>query len=61
MEFVTIYILGVLAARLQLQYWFRDRILLEEDYRTLAILSALSWAIYPAYLIENILEYLNIK
>ena len=61
MEIVMIYLLGVLVARVQLQYWFRERLLLDEDYQTLAILSALSWAIYPAYLIEYVLERLNIK
>lgn len=51
----------MLVARWQLQYWFRNHILLEEDEDYITILSALSWAIYPAYLIKYLLERLNIK
>lgn len=58
---LIVYIAGVLVARLQLQYWFRERLILDEDYQAIMVLSALSWAIYPAYLIEYVLERLNIK
>lgn len=58
---LIIYLIGVLVARWQLQYWFKNHILLEEDEDYIAILSALSWLIYPAYLIEYLMEHLNIK
>ena len=58
---LIIYLIGVLVARWQLQYWFKNHILLEEDEDYIVILSALSWLIYPAYLIEYLMEHLNIK
>lgn len=61
MELILVYIIGVLVARLQLQYWLKDRLLLDEDYQLVMILSALSWGIYPAYIINFIVEYLSIK
>ena len=61
MIYVVIYIIGILVARIQLQFWMKDRILLDEDYQTVVVLSALSWAIYPAYLINKILDDLNAK
>ena len=62
MEIILItYLIGMLVARWQLQYWFKNRILIEEDEDYIVILSALSWLIYPAYLIEYLLEHLKIK
>ena len=60
-ELIIIYIIGVLVARCQLQYWFKNHILLEEDEDYITILSALSWTIYPAYLLAYLLKRLNIK
>ena len=60
-EVLTIYIIGVLVARWQLWYWFKSYILIKEDADYITILSALSWAIYPAYLIGYLLEHLKIK
>ena len=51
----------MLVARWQLQYWFKNHILIEEDEDYITILSALSWLIYPAYLIEYLMKHLNIK
>lgn len=60
-EILIIYLIGVLVARWQLGYWFKNHILIEEDEDYIAILSALSWAIYPAYLVEYLMEHLKIK
>ena len=60
-EILIIYLIGVLAARWQLQYWFRNHILIEEDEDYITMLSALSWLIYPAYLIEYLMEHLKTK
>ena len=56
-----IYLIGVLVARIQLRFWLKDQILLKEDHQTVVMLSALSWAIYPAYLIEKTIDNLNTK
>lgn len=60
-EILIIYLIGVLVARWQLGRWFRNHILIEEDEDYIMILSALSWLIYPAYLVEHLMERLKIK
>jgi len=60
-EILIIYLIGVLVARWQLGRWFRNHILIEEDEDYIVILSALSWLIYPAYLVEHLMERLKIK
>lgn len=60
-EILIIYLIGVLVPRWQLQYWFKNHILMEEDEDYIAVLSALSWLSYPAYLLEYLLEHLKIK
>ena len=60
-DILVIYLVGMLVARWQLQYWFKNHILIEEDEDYITILSALSWLIYPAYLIEYLMEHLKIK
>ena len=60
-DILIIYLVGMLIARWQLQYWFKNHILIEEDEDYITILSALSWLIYPAYLIEYLMEHLKIK
>jgi hypothetical protein len=50
---------GVLVAWVQLQYWFKDRILLNEDFQVLTALSFLSWLVYPIYLIAYLMDYLD--
>lgn len=60
-DILIIYLVGVLVARWQLGYWFKNHILIEEDEDYITILSALSWLIYPACLIEYLMKHLNIK
>lgn len=60
-EVLIIYLIGVLVARWQLGRWFRNHILIEENKDYITILSALSWLIYPAYLLDYLLEHLKIK
>ena len=59
MVFIILYIVGVLVAWVQLQYWFKDRILLNEDFQVLTALSFLSWLVYPIYLIAYLMDYLD--
>ncbi len=58
-EVLIIYLIGVPVARWQLGRWFNSHILVEEDEDYITILSALSWLIYPAYLLEYLLERLK--
>lgn len=51
----------MLVARWQLQYWFRNHILIEENGDYITMLSALSWLVYPVYLIEYLMEHLKTK
>jgi hypothetical protein len=55
------YLIGIPVARLQLRSWLKEEILTEEDEQLVMILSALSWGIYPAYLVNSIINRLNIK
>lgn len=55
----VIWFLGVLVAREQLRYWFRDRVLTPEEYDELMFFSVLSWGIYPVYLLEWIANKLK--
>lgn len=59
MVFIILYMVGVLVAWVQLQYWFKDRILLNEDFQVLTALSFLSWLVYPIYLIAYLMDYLD--
>lgn len=59
MVFIILYMIGVLVAWVQLQYWFKDRILLNEDFQVLTALSFLSWLVYPIYLIAYLMDYLD--
>ena len=59
MVFIILYMVGVLVAWVQLQYWFKDRILLNEDFQALTALSFLSWLVYPIYLIAYLMDYLD--
>ena len=61
MIYIILYVIGILVARVQLHYWMKDRILLDEDYKTIAVLSALSWTIYPAYIINTVIDSLNTR
>ena len=59
MVFIILYMIGVLVAWVQLQCWFKDRILLNEDFQVLTALSFLSWLVYPIYLIAYLMDYLD--
>lgn len=59
MVLIILYMVGVLVAWVQLQYWFKDRILLNEDFQVLTALSFLSWLVYPIYLIAYLMDYLD--
>lgn len=56
---ILIWFIGVIVARWQLGYWFRDRILFAIDYDVLMFFSILSWAIYPIYLFEWLMNKLK--
>lgn len=56
---IILYMVGVLVAWVQLQYWFKDKILLNEDFQVLTVLSFLSWLVYPIYGIAYLMDYLD--
>ena len=56
-----IWFVGVLVARWQLKYWFKDRIMLSGDYDELMFFSVLSWAIYPIYFFEWLIDKIKDK
>ena len=58
-EVLIIYLIGVLVARWQLEYWNKKHILTIEDEDDIIPLSALSWLIYPAYLIKYLTNYIK--
>jgi hypothetical protein len=61
MIILIIYLIGVLVARWQIEYWFTGYSLNEEKDDYITMLSFLSWLIYPVYLIEYIVECLKKK
>lgn len=56
---IILYMVGVLVAWVQLQYWFKDRIILKDDFQALTVLSFLSWLVYPIYAIAYLMDYLD--
>lgn len=56
---IILYMIGVLVAWVQLQYWFKDKIILKDDFQALTVLSFLSWLVYPIYVIAYLMDYLD--
>jgi hypothetical protein len=59
MAIIVIYLIGVVVAGLQIKYWLRDVVVSKEKYRQIMSLCILSWAIYPAYVLDYILYKLE--
>ena len=58
---VLVYFIGILIARWQLQYWFKDVLVDDEAHDMISVLSLLSWFVYPAYVWDYMVERLNNK
>lgn len=55
-----IWLTGAIIAWFQIKHWNKDNGLrYPEDYYVLALLSLLSWAIYPIYALQRIYEEIN--
>lgn len=59
MAIIVIYLIGVVVAGLQIKYWLRDVVMSKEEYQKVMSLCILSWAIYPAYVLDYILYKLD--
>lgn len=53
---VLIYIIGVIVAYSQILEWANRKIESEEDSETVHLLSLLSWLVYPAYWLTQIVR-----
>lgn len=52
---LVIWLVGAIVAWFQVRYWNRDHSLVfPDDYIELTLISLLSWAIYPVYILEEL-------
>lgn len=59
---LTIWMIGIAAAYLQILYWNRDCPLdYPRDYLKIGVLSLLSWLVYPISAFEWLVEHIKIK